>query len=81
MYVYIFFFLVLCLMNYSNNLFFGCYIILRESNLIFYNYVKECCFDDGGVFFLLNLKEEIDEVIKLMSMFYFFNFFDLLVRK
>lgn len=57
-----FFFLDLCLMVYDSNLLFGCYIIVEESSYVIYDYVKQCCVNDGGVFFLIDLKEKLVEI-------------------
>lgn len=74
MYVYTSFSSASCPTIYSNNPLLGCYIILRESNLISHNYAKERCSDDGGALLLLNSKEETYEVVKLMCNFYFLNY-------
>lgn len=54
----------------SSNPLLGCYILVKESNFVTYDYAKQRCANDGGALLLIDSKEKLAEI---QGNFFFFD--------
>lgn len=59
-----------CPVAYDSNPLLGCYILVKESNFVTYDYAKQRCANDGGALLLIDSKEKLAEIQIVLGNFF-----------